>query len=384
MLLRIILFVVCFHAAFSSLRITVSLDALAHGAAPSEIGVLMALITFVPTLCSVHFGRWIDTSGAERPVFASSLALAAAAALPFLFPAASWGLVPLGLCCVLNGAGFQAAEMCARYLAGFSVPPEKRVSAFAWIALGFSVSGLVMPVVIGAVIDAFGHRWAYAAAGAACAAGMALYARARSTLPVPPRRPRSAAGATVSELIRAPGLWRVLAVSGIVSMAWDLQIFMFPVYGHSIGLSATEIGWMISSFFCATLIVRFALPAISRVCGEWQCLTATLLIASASYLALPMFTAIGPLLAVAFALGLGLGISNPNIMSLLHAISPAGRTGEVLGLRTMISNGCHCALPLAYGVLLSALSAASLFYASSGLLALTSAITLGRKRAGRS
>ena len=44
----------------------------------------------------------------------------------------------------------------------------------------------------------------------------------------------------------------MLFVSALVSMAWDLEIFMFPVYGHAIGLSATEIGWLIGMFFAAT------------------------------------------------------------------------------------------------------------------------------------
>ena len=63
-------------------------------------------------------------------------------------------------------------------------------------------------------------------------------------------------------------------------MAWDLEIFMFPVYGHAIGLSATEIGWLIGMFFAATFAVRFLMPLLSKRISEWQFLVAVLAIGS--------------------------------------------------------------------------------------------------------
>ena len=50
MILRIICFAMLLNATFMSLRVIVSLDALAGGAAPSDVGILMALLCFLTRL----------------------------------------------------------------------------------------------------------------------------------------------------------------------------------------------------------------------------------------------------------------------------------------------------------------------------------------------
>ena len=160
----------------------------------------------------------------------------------------------------------------------------------------------------------------------------------------------------------------MLFVSALVSMAWDLEIFMFPVYGHAIGLSATEIGWLIGMFFAATFAVRFLMPLLSKRISEWQVLVAVLAIGSFAYILFPFFTELGPLLVVAFILGLGLGASQPNVMSLLQTQSPKGRVGEALGIRTMLTNLCHTVLPTGFGLLASAVGVFWIFIAMGVLM----------------
>ena len=140
---------------------------------------------------------------------------------------------------------------------------------------------------------------------------------------------------------------------------------MFPIYGHHVGLSASEIGWLVGSFYTATLFVRFALPYVSNLVSEWLCLAVALSIISISYAAFPLFDHFEPLLVVAFCIGLGLGASTPNIMSLTQSNAPSGRVGEALGIRTMLANGTHFILPLAYGSILSTISVSLLFFIST-------------------
>lgn len=130
-----------------------------------------------------------------------------------------------------------------------------------------------------------------------------------------------------------------------------------------IGLSATEIGWLIGMFFAATFAVRFLMPLLSKRISEWQFLVAVLAIGSFAYILFPFFTELGPLLVVAFILGLGLGASQPNVMSLLQTQSPKGRVGEALGIRTMLTNLCHTVLPTGFGLLASAVGVFWIFIA---------------------
>ena len=55
-------------------------------------------------------------------------------------------------------------------------------------------------------------------------------------------------------------------------------------------------------------------------------------------------------------------------MSLIHTESPPGRTGEALGLRTMLINLCHTTLPLIFGAAGNLVGAGAVFYVVAGLM----------------
>jgi predicted MFS family arabinose efflux permease len=171
------------------------------------------------------------------------------------------------------------------------------------------------------------------------------------------------------DLLRHRPVRNVLIASGLISMSWDLQTFMVPVYGTRIGLSASQIGLVLGSFAAATFIIRLAMPAISRTWREWQVLTFTLFTGAAAFALIPLFSGLVPLMACAFLLGLGLGSAQPNVMSLLHARTPEGRVGEALGLRTTIMNSSHVALPLVFGAFGAVLGAGVVFWLMALMLA---------------
>jgi hypothetical protein len=77
-----------------------------------------------------------------------------------------------------------------------------------------------------------------------------------------------------------------------------------------------------------------------------------------------------PLLAsISFLLGLGLGATQPSIMSLIYATAPEGRGGEAVGVRSVVLNASHTVLPLAFGGVGAALGMAPVFWAMAGALA---------------
>lgn len=380
-LARLIVFVVLTHTAFAALRVTTSLYALANKASAFTVGVLMALIALVPMLLAVRGGRWIDRTGPHRPFALGLVLLATGSLLPALFPYAVADIAPLLVSAVLAGTGFMFLQMTALQLVGHMATPERRAASFSWLAMGYSVSGLVGPVASGYVIDHAGYRWSYAAAFAVVGIGAVLLWRHRVHLPA--RWLDEALPANNSnafDLFRKPRVRNVLIASAMVSMAWDLQTFMLPVYGTAIGLSASQIGWLLGSFAIATFLIRFAMPWLARRFNEWQVLIAALAVAGLAYALFPLFSGIAALLAVAFLLGLGLGASQPNVLSLLHAESPPGRVGEALGLRTMLMNGSHTALPLIFGAAGAVVGAGAVFFAMAALLGAGSLAAARRER----
>ncbi len=71
----------------------------------------------------------------------------------------------------------------------------------------------------------------------------------------------------------------------------------------------------------------------------------------------------------AVLLGLTLGSVQPMIMTTLHQLTPAGRYGEAIAMRSVVMNASSTAMPLLFGAAGTALGAAALFWLVGGAVA---------------
>jgi predicted MFS family arabinose efflux permease len=367
-LARIIGFVVLTHSAFAAARVTSSLYALSNKASPFTVGVLMALFALVPALLAVRAGRWLDKVGPLRPLLLGTGLMTAGALLPAAFPYATADVAPLLVSSALLGTGFMYVQMTVQNLVGTLADPARRPAAFSMLALGFSTSGLIAPVASGFLIDSVGHRATFGLILVPLTASVVLLLSQQRRMPAHQHHAATSDERDMFELLRHPEVKAVLIVSGMISMGWDLQSFLIPVYGTSIGLSASQIGLVLGSFAAATFAIRLAMPALARRYHEWQVLVFTLLVSAVAFSLMPFFHSMVPLMAVTFLLGLGLGSAQPNVMSLLHDRTPAGRVGEALGLRTTIMNSSHVVLPLVIGAFGSVVGAGAGFWLMAAAL----------------
>jgi len=379
-LLTIITLGVLTHTTFVSARMVGSLYALANGASTFTVGVLMALFALVPMLTAVRAGRWLDAVGPLRPLAAGSALLIAGSVMPVLFPYAVADIAPLLVAASLIGTGSMLIQQTTIHLVGERADPSRRAADFSWLALGGSISSLVGPVMSGLLIDFVGHRTAFAALSVLTVANGALLYVHRADLPSRHAPKKTAEPRPMFELLSNKDVRDVLIAVVLISMTWDLQTFMMPVHGTAVGLSASEIGLVLGSFAAATFAIRLAMPALSRRFHEWQVLTFTLFTSALAFALMPWFGSFLPLAGCAFLLGLGLGAAQPNVMSLLHGRTPAGRVGEALGLRTTMMNSSHVLLPLVFGAAGSLLGARVVFLLMAAVLF---AAGIGARRVSR-
>jgi MFS family permease len=143
----------------------------------------------------------------------------------------------------------------------------------------------------------------------------------------------------------------VFAINALTAMAWELHTLFVPIYGHAIGLSASQIGVVLAAFATATFVVRLGMPLLSRRLTEHQILTGTLFVAGAVFLAFPFSRSVLTLMLLSSLLGLGLGAGQPMVMALLHTHAPAGRMGEAAGVRMSLINSMAVAVPLLFGAI---------------------------------
>lgn len=360
----VVLLTVLSHAGFVGSRITVSLSAIHQQASTLTVGVLMALYALVPMLLAVHAGRFIDRAGLFRPLAWSSAAVAAGILLPFAAP----GMPMLFAAAVVIGTSFMLQHLALNHLVGWIGHPADRAVNFSWLALGYATSGFIGPLLAGFAIDLAGHRAAFLALALPPLAATMLLLWKRPAVPPVAAARSDAASHRVTDLLREPRLRAAFLYSGLLATGWDLYTFVIPIYGTRIGLSASTIGIVMSSFALATFVVRLAMPAVARRLSAWAVICAALVISGTAYSMFPLVQQVPYLIALSFLLGLGLGCAQPMIMAVLYSASPPGRQGEVVGVRTTLLNASHTFLPLLFGAVGATLGIGPVFWSMSALL----------------
>ena len=364
-----IAFTILTHAAFNGSRVAVSLFALKLSASPLTVGILMSLYAALPMLLSVHAGRLMDRIGTRKPVVFSTLCLIIGVTLPWLWPQLS----TLFFASCLIGTAFMLLHVAINNVVGALGDAAQRTANFSWLALGFSVSGFLGPMLAGFGIDTLGYANTFGLlAILPTVALVALWSKIRRlsqhkqrtsmTTNNPPLR--------VMDLLSNPRLRAVFIASGLLSMGWDLYTFLIPIHGSHIGLSASTIGFIMGMFAAATFAVRLLLPLFSGRLREWQLIAIALLVSAMIYALFPFSYSVSTLIVLSCVLGFGLGCAQPMVMSLLYAVTPAGRQGEAIGIRTTVLSTSSTFLPLASGALGAALGVTPVFWLLAGLLLL--------------
>ena len=344
-------------------RMVASLFAIELGANPLLIGVLISAYSAFPLLLAVYSGRLSDRFGARRPMIAGTAILACGLIIPYLWPK----LPALYISAVLIGIGFIFYNVSAQNLAGALGTPEARTRNFSTLGLGYSGGHMVGPLIGGYAIDYYGFPTAYLAYAILMALALIVLLASR--------RADTASRAEIGErkstlqLLQSPRLRRAIIVSGLVVTGWDLYGFYVPIYGHSIGLSASTIGVILGVFAVASFVVRIVLPLFTRRYGVERVLSIAMFAGAAAFLPFPFIEFVPALLALSFAIGFALGCGQPLTLNIVYNRSPAGRSGEVTGLRLTINNITHIGVPLAAGALGTALGVAPVFWVSGAILA---------------
>jgi predicted MFS family arabinose efflux permease len=361
----VVLPTILLHLAFAGCRVNLSLFALSLNATPLTVGVVVSLLALLPMAFAVSAGRVMDRIGVRRPMLLGACATIAGLVLVFAVPR----IEVLFIASPLVGSGFMLYHMAVNHAVGTMGAPEDRVRNFSMLALTFSTANFLGPMLTGFSIDWIGHRQTFLLL--AGSASMALIVLLLKRLEVARHKQADAPGKErrMVDLWRDRNMRRVFFVSGTLSMAWDLFTFVVPIYGSQIGLSASKIGLILGAFGAAIFIVRLALPLFVHRVSEWRLLIVAMMTTGAGFFVFPLVTTVPVLIAFAFILGVGLGGTQPMIMSLLYAHAPPGHGGEAIGVRTLLLNFSQAGIPLLFGALGAALGIAPAFWAMAVVLA---------------
>ena len=353
------------QAGFGGSRVAVSLHALALTSNQFAIGLVIALYSLAPMFLSIAIGRFADRAPPRRLVVLGSIVMTVALLLPFAVP----GIGVLCLAAFVLGFAHQVFSLPIEALVGGIGGPEKRARNYALITMSWSAANFVGPVMAGFSIDHIGQRQAYLVLALFTLAPVLILAFKPHLLPRKGKKHDSAQPrGSVLELWRMPALRTTMIAAGIVGSAQDLFQFYMPIYGHSIGLSASAIGTILGVCSLAAFVIRSLIPILSKRASEAQILGGAIFTAAFAFLLFPLFTNPYLLGATAFLLGLGVGCAQPMTMSLLYVLAPADRLAEAFGLHKTLRNTTHVVVPLVFGSVGTAFGFGAVFLSNSALL----------------
>lgn len=360
----IVLVTVVTHTSFKGSKVLISLFAIELGATPLEIGVLFAMYSMFPIVLSIYAGRMADQFGARTPMVLGACGLSAGLLLPYLLP----GLSILYVSATLVGMCYIFYVVTVQSLVGSIGEGHARTRNYSIFSLGVALTALFGPMTAGFSIDLIGHRNTYLLLALLPVLPiLALLTYSRLLPPVKPKH-EGPHGQRLTDLVRDQPLRRALLAAAIIETGLELFNLFLPIYGRSIGLTASQIGLCMGAFATALLLVRALMPWLARRMSEEGVLSASLLLAAATCLIFPFVTSFALLSVVAFILGLGLGCGSPLSMILAFNRAPHGRSGEAMGLRQMVNKATEMAMPLIFGLLGTALGMIPVFWLDAVLL----------------
>ncbi len=357
----LVLLLIIAHTAFNGIRITTSLAAIKAGGGALWVGLLTAMFNIVPAFVAIRVGRHVDRVPLRRPLVFGCVLTALGGAVAAIEPM----LGILALCACAIGIGWMAIAASSQYAVGLYGGRANRVRAFSVMSMGFSISSFLGPLIAGLMIDHVGYRAAFGVLAALpVISAVALSSRLLKLPAAPPREDVADGGAR--ELFAMPVLRNTLITAAFITVGWDLYIFMVPVLGSELGLTATQIGSVLSLFAVAVFVVRFFMTALTKRLGERGVMIAAMTLSGVTFLAFAFAHNYSLMLALSFVIGLGLGASQPIILSLLHDAAPAGRIGEVNGMRMTMISTSQWTMPLVFGMLSASTGMLPLFLIVGG------------------
>jgi MFS family permease len=353
-----VLLIVMFNmSSFRASKVLVSLYAIELGASQFIIGVMIAMYSLLPVLLALRVGKLADRLGARVPMMIGSAGVALGLLLPWAFES----MAALYASAALIGVSHMMANVSAQNLVGSIGGAEDRTRNFSNYALVMAVGSFLGPLAGGFSIDAFGHARSYLYVAAVPLVPVFVLAFIRQVASGPRLKSEEEQAVLSTSLLANPTLRRTLIASAMAVTGQDLFQFYMPIYGHSVGLSASAIGVVLGMFGLAAFMVRIWLPAFVKRWGPDTVFGTSLYIAAAAFLLFPLFTNVYALAGVSLILGLGMGCAQPVTLMLVYSRAPEGRSGEALGMRVTINQFTHIVVPIVFGTLGSAFGVAPVF-----------------------
>ena len=375
---ELILYIVVFLALIyqTSVRgntILVTLYTMDMHVSSMYLGLIVASTSLFPMLFAAYAGRLSDRVGIRLPLVIGMLGTGLSLLLPFLFKNQIFILLVsqslFGLCQIFTIVALQN-------LIGALSTEKTRSKYFSTYTLGVSISNFFGPLISGYSIDHLHYGLTFLLlATLSIIPGLFFIFM---VLPQTAHKEEIQKNSFV-ELLLKRSLRKTFITSGIILTGVGLYEFYLPIYGKSLGLSASTIGLILSCNAIAFILSRLLMQRLLNKFKEETVLGGCLTLSAVAFFLIPIFNQSIFLMIVSFIMGLGLGCCQPLSIVMAYNRSPKGRTGEVLGIRLTVNKAVQFTVPLLFGSVGPLLGFFPVFW-SNAVLLLFSGFSLFEKK----
>ncbi len=297
------------------------------GASPVVIGLLFAAFSVAQLVAAPVLGALSDRFG-RRPVLIFSLI---GTAISFVMLALAQSLAMLFAARVIDGLSGGNITIARAYI-GDVTEPEQRPKAFGFLGAAFGLGFIVGPGLAGvfAHISYTAPIWA--------AAGVTLIATVMAWLWLPESVHRSSAAGVsplraLPEVLRRPHLRPLLIADFVYWSSFAVCTTTFALFAsRRFGFDVTETGYVLAAFGVLGVIVQAGLVGMAaRVFGVMRTLLIGLVIAAVGWTLVALSTSVTLFLLALIPAGLGVGLCNATIVTLVSHSGSKEEQGTVQG-----------------------------------------------------
>ena len=342
------------------------------GISPAGIGLVLGVRHLLPFLFSIHGGALMDKVGARKLMMASSLL---SAVMLLLFPVLAW-IPAIIVLQMLNGYGSSMSWIGAQAYFGRVLAHSPTYAGRFSFYLRFG--SIVGPTLAGLAYDHIGVWGAFVvlSAWAAGTAGAAIFIPRSADGPASERRalvwsdmtPRVADYRDAFKLAAEPAMKIVLIITVMRIAASSIQDSFYPIWLQSIGLTATQIGGLITISSALAALSSLWVAPVTRLLNPLWVLIWTAM-GSIIFVAItPSLDSLAALGIAAALRGLCMGISQPLMLSILAEAAGPGFLARGAALRTTANRVAASVTPITMGSVAHTFGLAASFHIIGAML----------------
>ena len=366
------------YAGFSFMFPVIPLYAANIGAPVSEVGVIVATMSYVTAIFLIPFGMLSDKFGRPKLLMGGLIIFTLT---PLLYPLAH-NTGHLILVRAIHGLGAAAFLPAAIALVVDLTPSNRRGTAIGWYTASLQLGLMAGPITGGFLTSRFGYNAAFYGCAAISFIGLALaFSRLRDIAQEPVVTP---------EVAISPWSWlghplsiAVMLAPLLVALGSGTIGSYIPLYGLSFGMTEADAGAIITAVYASSALLRAPSGRLAdRIDRKWL-LGGGVGISAIAVSLFPFFHGLAQFIVIGIIFGIGMGLAMPASLAMAADFSSASGRGLSMAVPTCFFQIGMAVGPTVMGFVANARGYETMFLSCAASLALGLIIMLGLMRAQR-